>query len=148
MKKVCLIASSGGHFEQIKRLKKLEKNFKIFYVTERTPVAQNADYYLKQINRKEKKWIIKFLSNFFVSLKIFLGEKPNIIISTGALATLPMLIIGKIFGVKVIFIESFAKVTTPTLTGRLAYKFVDLFIIQWKELKKYYPNAIYGGGIY
>lgn len=148
MKKICLIASSGGHFEQIKRLKKIENNFEIFYVTEKTPVSQKADYYLKQINRKEKFWIVKFLSDFFVSLKIFLREKPNIIISTGALATLPMLIIGKVFGAKVIFIESFAKVTTPTLTGRLAYKFVDLFIIQWKDLKRYYPNAIYGGGIY
>ena len=28
------------------------------------------------------------------------------------------------------------------------YKFADLFIVQWETLKKVYPNAVYGGGIY
>ena len=28
------------------------------------------------------------------------------------------------------------------------YKFADEFYIQWEELKKYYPKAIYKGGIY
>jgi hypothetical protein len=49
---------------------------------------------------------------------------------------------------KVIFIESFAKRNSPTKTGKQVYKFADHFIVQWEEMKEFYPNAIVGGMIY
>ena len=52
------------------------------------------------------------------------------------------------FGKKLIFIESYAKVKTPTLTGKLLYPFADRFYVQWRELLEYYPKAQYVGGIY
>ena len=51
-------------------------------------------------------------------------------------------------GKKLIYIESFAKVTSPTETGKLLYKFADQFYVQWKPMLKCYPKAIYLGGIY
>ena len=88
------------------------------------------------------------ITNAFKSFKIFLREKPDVIISTGALATIPMCIFAKVLKKKIIFIESFAKVTSPTLTGKLIYKFADQFYVQWEQMKEYYPEAIYEGGIY
>ena len=86
--------------------------------------------------------------NLFLTMKIFIKEKPDFVICTGALATIPMCLIAKVFRKKVIFIESFAKINSPTLTGRLVYKFADQFYVQWKEMLKFYPKAIYKGGIY
>lgn len=146
--KYCLISSSGGHYEQITQLKQLIDEYDGFIVTEKTIINNQAKYYLTQINRKEILFIPKMLLIFFESLKILISEKPDIIISTGALSTFPMCLMAKLFRKKVIFIESFAKVDTPTLTGRIVYKFADLFIIQWENLREYYPNAIYGGVIY
>ena len=54
----------------------------------------------------------------------------------------------KLFKKKIIFIESFAKLNSPTLTGKLVYKFADQFYVQWEEMLAVYPNAIYRGGIY
>ncbi len=54
----------------------------------------------------------------------------------------------KFMGKKLIYIESFAKVTSPTETGKLLYKFADQFYVQWKPMLKFYPKAIYLGGIY
>ena len=59
-----------------------------------------------------------------------------------------MCLIGKLFKKKLIFIESFAKVNSPTLTGKLLYKFADQFYVQWEQMKEHYPNAIFKGGIY
>ena len=73
---------------------------------------------------------------------------PDIIISTGALSTIPMCLLGKVFRKKIIFIESFAKVNSPTLTGKLIYKIADQFYVQWEEMLDIYPKAIYKGGIY
>lgn len=150
--KICFVASSGGHFEQIMMLKPMMKKYNSFIITEKTNYSVDNDdilfYYLKQVNRHEIKFILYMIINSIKTLKIFLKERPDVVISTGALATIPVCIIAKIFKKKVIFIESFAKVNSPTLTGRLIYKFADQFYVQWESMKQFYPNAIYKGGIY
>lgn len=152
MKKICFIASSGGHFEQLMMLKPIMNKYDSFIVTEKTNYLvedeNNRFYYLKQVNRNEKTFIFKMIFNSLISLKIFIKEKPEVIISTGALATIPICIFSKVFRKKVIFIESFAKITSPTLTGKLIYKFADQFYVQWKDMLEVYPKAIYKGGIY
>ncbi|MDU7968364.1 MAG: PssD/Cps14F family polysaccharide biosynthesis glycosyltransferase [Paeniclostridium sordellii] len=152
MKKICFVASSGGHFEQIMMLKPLMKKYDSFIVTEKTNYSvSNEDiplYYLKQVNRNEIKFIYYIVINSIKTLKIFLKEKPDVVISTGALATIPMCLLAKIFKKNLIFIESFAKITSPTLTGKLIYKFADQFYVQWEEMKEIYPKAVYKGGIY
>ena len=77
-----------------------------------------------------------------------LNNRPDFIISTGALAAVPMMAWTKIFGGKVIYIESFAKINTPNISGKITYKFADQFYIQWESLRRYYPNALNKGGIY
>lgn len=152
MKKVCFIASSGGHYEQLMMLKELMDKYESFVVTEKTRYSSSIKgrktYLLRQVNRKEALFIYNITVNFFKSLWIFLKERPDIVISTGALAVVPMCIIAKIFRKKIIFIESFAKVTSPTMTGKFIYKFADQFYIQWEELRSIYKNAIYKGGVY
>jgi len=151
-KKLCFAASTGGHFEQLMMLRPLMAEYDSFILTEKTPysVAKDTDrvYYLSQVNRKEKSWLFAMLKNAFQSFGIFLKEKPDAIICTGVLATIPMCLLCKLFGKKLIYIESFAKVTSPTETGKLMYKFADRFYVQWESMLKIYPNAIYLGGIY
>lgn len=152
-KKICLISSSGGHFEQLLMLRKLSNQNDIFIVTEKTKYNKKdkkINYYINQVNRKELFFIIKMILIFIKSLYIFMKEKPDVIISTGVLATIPMLYIGHIFNKKVIYIESFAKISSPTMTGNLVYKhkLADRFYVQWESMLKFYPNAVYKGGIY
>lgn len=152
MNKICFIASTGGHFDQLMMLKPIMDKHNNFIVTEKTTYKSINDgrkmYYLKQVNRTEKTWIFKMLANIIISFKIFIREKPDLVISTGALATIPMCIIAKLFRKKLIFIESFAKISSATLTGKLLYKFTDQFYVQWKDMLKIYSKAIYKGGIY
>ena len=151
-KKICFAASSGGHLEEIACLKPIAEKYDSFLLTEYggfNPITiGEKTYYISQINRREKAFALKFLKLFFDSLWILLREKPDIIISTGALATCPICVIGKILGIKIIYIESFARVENASLTGRLMYKIADLFIVQWKELLSIYPNAVYRGSIF
>lgn len=151
MKKICFIASSGGHFEQLMMLKPLMKKYEGFIVTEKTQYMnsdKDVKYFLNQVNRKERTWFLKMIKNFYISLKIFLKENPDFVISTGVLATIPMCIIAKLFRKKIIYIESFAKIYDSTLTGKLLYKFADRFYVQWEDMLKIYPKATFKGGIY
>lgn len=152
-KKICLISSSGGHFEQLLMLRKLEKNNNIFIVTEKTKYNVNdkkINHFVMQVNRKEILFIPKMICILFKSLYIFIKEQPDVIISTGVLSAIPMLFLGHLFNKKVIYIESFAKISSPTMTGNLVYKrgWADQFYVQWETMLPFYPNAIYKGGIY
>ena len=152
-KKVCLISSSGGHFEQLLMLRKLSDNYDIFIVTEKTKYNKDdkkINYFVTQVNRKELLFPFKMILIAFRSLLIYIKERPDAIISTGVLAAIPMLFIGHLFKKKVIYIESFAKINSPTMTGNLIYKknIANQFYVQWESMLKYYPNAIYKGGIY
>ncbi len=150
--KLCFAASSGGHYEQILMLRPLMSKYDSFIITEKTLYKCNEKgirtYYLHQVNRKEKNFGAIMIRNAFHSLFLFLKERPDIVITTGVLAVIPMCLIAKLFHRKLIFIESFAKVTSPTETGRLLYKYADQFYVQWPQMKEIYPDAIYLGGIY
>ena len=149
---LCFAASSGGHYEQLMMLEPLMKKYDSFVLTEKTLYKTKKNdkktYYVSQINRKEKSFLFRMIWNCIFSFYVFLKEKPDVIICTGVLATVPMSLIMKLFGKKLIYIESFAKISSPTETGKLLYKYADQFYVQWESMKEFYPDAIYLGGIY
>lgn len=151
-KKICFAASSGGHFEQLSMLKPLMEKYDSFVVTESTDynaeIKGQRMYYIHQVNRKEMILPFWMIVNSFKSLVIILKEKPDVVITTGVLAIIPLCLLMKLMGKKLIYIESFAKISSPTETGKLMYKYADWFYVQWESMKEFYPNAIYLGGIY
>ena len=56
-----------------------------------------------------------------------------------------MCFIGKLFGKKIIYIESLAKIDSLSVTGRNVYKFADKFYVQWETLANKYEKAEYIG---
>ena len=152
IKKVCCAASSGGHLEEISRLREIRDGYDCFLFTESGSFEElnfcEKVYYVKQINRKEKGFLFHFLQLWMHADTIMKKEDPDCIISTGALATFPICVIGKLRKKKVIYIESFARVDGSSMTGKLMKAVADLYIVQWRELLDAVPNAVYGGGIF
>jgi UDP-N-acetylglucosamine:LPS N-acetylglucosamine transferase len=79
------------------------------------------------------------------SFKVLRAAKPEAVISAGPGLAVPISVIAKILGKKVIYIESWSRVYKPSTSGRLVYRFADLFFVQWPELRDKYPKAIYRG---
>ena len=93
-------------------------------------------------------YIFEYLYVWFVSVIYFIKYNPKVIISTGVHSTIPMCVYGRLFGRKVIYIETVANVHTPSVSGKLMYKIANEFYIQWEELLEVYPNAIVGGCLF
>lgn len=152
-KKICLVASCGGHIMELLQLVPAVEGADFYIVTEKNPAAESLltsyrHYYLYQQQRKGWTFPFVFVSNIILSLYYLLKESPSIIISTGAGASYPTCRLGKLFKKKIIYIESFAKLNSSSLTGRLVYPFADYFFVQWEEMKKVYPKAICHGTVY
>lgn len=153
---VMFISSTGGHLNEMMQLKKMFDRYDYHIVTEKT--KSNLWLEKKYKNRVDfltfgtKDHMItypfKLLYNCFKSIYIYIKVHPDYIITTGAHTAGPMCCIGKILGSKIIYIESFANISTKTVTGKLLYPIADKFIVQWENMKKLYPNATYGGWIF
>lgn len=150
--KACFVASSGGHWEELMCLREIAEEHDTIYITEEGNQAQDSfvkpKYLFRQINRHEKNFIWHFIKLMIKSWKIMKKERPELIVTTGAMIAFPFCIFAKHFGAKLIYVESFARVKDGSLTGKLAYRFADLFLVQWKSLMKVYPKATYVGGIF
>lgn len=157
MKRVLFISSTGGHLSELLQLKEMFNKYDYYIVTEKT----KSNLWLKNkykgkvsyllYGTKDYKLLIypfKLLFNCFKSLFIYLKVHPDYIITTGTHTAGPMFLLGKIFGSRCIYIETFANLTSKTVTGKLLYPFADRFIVQWSSMKEFYPKAIDGGWIY
>ena len=156
MKKVLFIASTGGHLSEMMQLKPMFKNYDYYIITEKTKsnlflkekYKTRVSYLVYGIKDHKLSYPFKLLYNCFKSFYLYLKVHPDYIITTGVHTAGPMCLIGKIFGSRVIYIETFANMVTKTVTGRLLYPFSDRFIVQWSSMKELYPKAIDGGWIY
>jgi len=92
--------------------------------------------------------IKNLVKNTFLAIKVLVKEKPDLIISSGAAVAVPFFYVGKILGIKTVYIEVFDRMDKPTLTGKIVYPVTNLFIVQWEEMKKVYPKAKNLGSIF
>lgn len=142
---ICVVCSAGGHLSEALAATGMVEG-KRYYVTYDEPhvrlrLAGKEVYYVVDPHTSLR----LYLKNAWQSLWIFLRKRPQVVISTGAGIALATCFLAKLTGRTLIFIESGARVTTPSRTGKLIYPFADVFIVQWKPLLNYYPKAIYGG---
>lgn len=152
--KVLFISSMGGHLSELKMLDFKKYDYSI--VTEKTDADKDLKdkypgrvYYLLYGTRKTPiRYFFILLFNFLKSLYLYIKLHPKVIVTTGTHTAVPMCYIAKLFRSKVIWIETFANRNTKTLAGRLVYPIADTFVVQWEEMKKLYPKAVYWGWIY
>ncbi|RDV16847.1 polysaccharide biosynthesis protein [Pontibacter diazotrophicus] len=155
-KKILLICSDGGHLAQILELKGMFEKYNYLLVTEQSPATLplkdnfNVNYLQGRSKGKKRniKFIVILLINFILSIKILIKHFPKVIITTGSHTALPMCLLGKLLGVKVVWILSFARVNSRAFSADLVYPVVDKFIVQWPHAKQHYKKSIYLGGIY
>jgi putative flippase GtrA len=157
LKKVMFISSTGGHFRELMKLSPLFDAYDYTIVTEKTEAsyselkAQYGDkvhFLLFGTGISPVVYVLKLGINTILSLFLFLKIRPQFIVTTGAHTAGPICLIGKKLGAKIIFIETFANISTMSGAGRRIYKFADLFVVQHEEMLELYPDAKYVGGLF
>lgn len=155
-KKVLFISSTGGHLTELLQLKPLFSKYEYHIITEKDKTNKDLKNkykerisYLPYGTRSHFfKYIFIYLFLILKTIYLYFKIRPKVIITTGTHTAGPMCYLGKIFGSKIIYIETFANINKKTATGKLIYPIADLFIVQWEEMLKLYPKAIYGGAIF
>lgn len=148
--RICMACCPGGHFAELRLATKeiSESEYDIYWLTFKSThlkgfLQQRHHHYVINVIPSQKwTWIV----NAFQSLYFLLRERPDVIISTGSGMAFPTIFFGKLLlKSKVIYVCSAADVHTSSRTPKRAYKYSDLFCVQWKEMLKVFPKAKYIG---
>lgn len=146
-KKICLASSVGGHLQELLQLQSVYGQHPHFYILNdriALPEAmQGKTYFIRHSERD-----LLFFVNLWESFRILWRERPTHLISTGAGLAVPLGLVARLMGIKVMFIETFCAIHRPSLTGRMLYYIADRFVYQWPYLSTYYPSAQYAGKIF
>jgi UDP-N-acetylglucosamine:LPS N-acetylglucosamine transferase len=115
----------------------------ITYTSIRTD-DQRRTYRLRNIGANPFRLLVGLLRMALILAK----ERPTAIVSTGAEIAIPAFLLGKVLGMKLIFVESLSRVQEPSGTGFLLYPLADLFLVQWPQLvSRYGSRAEYAGAV-
>jgi UDP-N-acetylglucosamine:LPS N-acetylglucosamine transferase len=148
--KCLLVASSGGHLFQLFQLKEGFEPCDRHWVTFDTPDARSllADeddvtWAHHPTNRNVK----NLLRNLVLAARMLVSIRPRTVITTGAGVAVPFCWLGRLLGARIVYIESFARVTEPSLTGRLVHPVAHDFFVQWPEVERHFRKARYRGAL-
>ena len=156
MEKLVIVLGSGGHTAQMLKLANLlGKRYEYEYI-----IAKEDNLSEKKIKISGKIYkihrtreigenlftsILKQIKGCFEAFPIIKKSKAKTIIACGPHIAMPICFVGKLLGKKIIFVESWSRVYSKSYSGRFIYLFANLFFVQWPEMKKLYPKAIYAG---
>lgn len=146
--RLCMVSSSGGHWEQLQKLQPLIDKYDGFFVTEKTLFPEKAKYFMIQTDLKDKLMPLKMILNALYSVRIWIKERPDFVITTGTMVAYPFYLMAVLFHKKIVYIETFGRADMATEAGKKMEKHADLFIVQWETQVKHYKKAVYGGCLY
>jgi UDP-N-acetylglucosamine:LPS N-acetylglucosamine transferase len=143
--KVCIVSSCGGHLTEVRALLSAYEEYTHIYVLNDKALLpndmQDKTFYISHSERD-----LRFFLNLWEAFRLLLSERPDVLLSTGAGPIVPFALVGRfIFGCRVIFVETITRIEEPSMTGKIMYKIAHEFYFQWKSLRKFFPNGIYGG---
>ena len=147
--KLCLVASSGGHLLELVGLKAAWETHERLWVTfskddARALLAgERVVWAYHPTNRSLK----NLMRNLWLAWRMLRRERPDAVISTGAGVGVPFLWVGRMLGIQTVYIESLARIQSLSLSGKLLYPTVHRFFVQWPDLVRQYPRAVYGGRV-
>ena len=88
------------------------------------------------------------------SIILLLKLKPDLLMVNGPGTCVPLCLIARFLNwlgflsASIIFIESFCRVNSLSISGRIVYFICDKLVVQWQNLRRKYPRAEYIGSIY
>ena len=139
--KICLAASGGGHVRQLFDLDPAFAGHDCYFVTEATALGQSIGgdrrvHFVAHVALGQARlgaplrMVWAGLRNAVQSLRIVARERPDVVVTTGAGSMAFTLLWARLFGARVMLIDSFARFTAPSAFARIAGPLAQIRVAQ------------------
>ena len=142
--RILAVASSGGHWAQLMRLRPAWQGCDVAYLTTEAGygrrLREQADreglppprfYTAVSANRWQKLRLVRQLAAITWAV---MKERPAVVCTTGASPGYFALRFGRMIGARTVWIDSIANGETMSMAGRMAGRYADVWLTQWESV--------------
>jgi len=146
---VWLVASSGGHLLQLFSLGEAWADRARVWISNdrsdaRSLLEGEEAYFLPGPASRDA---VAFVRNLVLALRLVRRRRPRVLVTTGADIAVPFALVARLFSAKIVYVESFTRIVTPSLSCRLIAPFAERVYVQWPELRNAVPKARFAGAV-
>ena len=141
---VLLVTSNGGHLAQLLALRPWWETRRRTWVTHdkadaRSLLAAEAVVWAFHPTTRH---VPNMLRNARLAWRALRELRPDLVVSTGAGVAVPFFACARLLGIATCYIETYDRLETRSMSGRLCRPFTDLLLLQWPEQQRAYPSGI------
>jgi beta-1,4-N-acetylglucosaminyltransferase len=146
---VLLVASSGGHLLQLLTLRAAWQGLPTVWVSNDKEdarsllVGEDAHFLPGPYSRNPR----SLLANLLLAVRVVVRERPATVLTTGADIAVPFAWVGRLLGARVVYVESFTRIETVSLSCKLIKPVAHRVYVQWPELLAALPDARFAGAV-
>ena len=143
---VHLASSSGGHLDLLVRLRSTLRDHHIVWVTQPSATARALEQaceliYILPAWSRSLRHIGRLATNVAQSLRYVIRDRPTLVITSGSGLVVPYCMFARLSGANIVFIETPARVDTPSQAGRVLSRIAARTLVQWPSMLAVYPRS-------
>ncbi len=136
-KKLLAVASVGGHWVQLLRMRPAFESMRLHWISTAPGVAAQIDHggftSVRDASMWDKPGLILMAAQIVWRILLY---RPDIVVTTGAAPGYFAIVFARLIGAKTIWIDSIANAEEMSLAGRKAKRWATHWITQWPELSE------------
>jgi UDP-N-acetylglucosamine--N-acetylmuramyl-(pentapeptide) pyrophosphoryl-undecaprenol N-acetylglucosamine transferase len=138
-----LVASSGGHLELLAAISSVLELYELVWVT---PDSNRARALEQRGDRLETipfygRKPLKLLRHLARVVPLLVRERPRVVVTSGAGPAVPFCVLARMAGARIVFVETMARVTNASISGRILSRVAHRSMVQWPEMLEVYRKA-------
>lgn len=147
--RVLLVCSPGGHLQQMLALEPAWGEMEHEWATLHGPdsdvllAGKRVQFGHGPTNRSLR----NLARNLVFAAGVLRRRRPEAILSTGAGLAVPFFLIGRLMGIRLVYVESVTRTESISVTGRLVYPLAHRFFVQWPAAAERLERAEYAGAV-
>lgn len=131
------IASAGGHWKELVRLRPLLDRYDVTYVTTDPGYRADVEGRPFKVVTEASRWDrIRLLRSALEVLWLVVRLRPAVILTTGAAPGWFAIALGRRLGARTVWLDSFANGERLSMSGQRAGPHADLWLTQWPDLER------------
>lgn len=140
---VYLAASGGGHLELLTWIDQALAGRDCVWVvspgSRASALAESGATVREVPNPGRRLW--KFPGNIRAAASIVKNDRPQLIVTSGAGSVVPFCLLARLRGAKVVFVETMARVSDASRSGKVLSRIASEVLVQWPGMTKVYPGS-------